>query len=358
MATAFKRCTWSVVRCGSKPLTKIRSIATGVKVDARKPSELGHVECLVGHFNTVDLEEFRRRAFVPELPILISQNAVESHRSHEDDSIPAFDTWFTRISGKEANGKAHEHTSLNYDYLDQFGASPLTLETITYEPSKDSSEIFAQVQIPFSSMLAAEKLRQNEESSSGGLRTRYYLAQCQFQDLPRSMQDDIKTPRLVLQAGKGDIYDANVWIGQPPTYTPLHKDPNPNLFVQIASDKVVRIYKPRVGAAIFRQVQAKIGANASSVFRGEEMMHGPERRALEEAVWGEEACEEGLQVTVRAGDALFIPKGWWHSIRSIGNDINASVSSILLYLWQCPDDRSSTGGSVKNKMQMKAGLEP
>jgi hypothetical protein len=33
-------------------------------------------------------------------------------------------------------------------------------------------------------------------------------------------------------------------IGHPPTYTPLHRDPNPNIFVQLAGEKVVRLLAP------------------------------------------------------------------------------------------------------------------
>lgn len=52
--------------------------------------------------------------------------------------------------------------------------------------------------------------------------------------------------------------------------------------------------------------------------RGEEMMAGAERDVLEDVVWNSregngEECWEGEVVS---GDGLFIPKGWWHSIKS------------------------------------------
>jgi ribosomal protein L16 Arg81 hydroxylase len=55
------------------------------------------------------------------------------------------------------------------------------------------------------------------------------------------------------------------------------------------------------------------------------MMEGPERDTLDEAVWGP-GVSECFEATVSPGDALFIPKGWWHSIKSIGTDITASVN--------------------------------
>jgi len=123
-----------------------------------------------------------------------------------------------------------------------------------------------------------------------------------------------------------NIYDTNIWLGTPPTYTPLHKDPNPNLFVQLASNKIVRLFRPDVGASIFHDVRRKIGSQASPVFRGEEMMQGPERELLEAAVWDCAADTNGFEVVVKPGDALFIPQGWWHSVKSVNLDVTASVN--------------------------------
>jgi len=153
-----------------------------------------------------------------------------------------------------------------------------------------------------------------------------YIAQAQIADLPKQLQDDLPTPRVVKEGGKGDVYDANIWMGIPPTYTPLHKDPNPNLFVQLASSKRVRIFRPQVGRAIFYEVQQKIGQHSSATFRGGEMMEGPERHALDASVWDDAVARDGFEATVGPEDALFIPKGWWHSIKSIGTDLNASVN--------------------------------
>lgn len=157
-----------------------------------------------------------------------------------------------------------------------------------------------------------------------------YLAQASLSDLPSSLLEDLPTPELVSKAGKGDVYDTSIWLGQAPTYTPLHRDPNPNLFVQLAGKKQVRLFKPDLGNAIFHHVQTSIGGAANATMRGAEMMEGAERTALEQAVWHPSSSAfwalEGLQCEVGPGDGLFIPKGWWHSIKGVGQGMIGSVN--------------------------------
>jgi len=124
------------------------------------------------------------------------------------------------------------------------------------------------------------------------------------------------------------VYDSSIWLGQAPTYTPLHRDPNPNLFVQLAGKKYVRLFKPDIGRAIFARVQESIGGSASATMRGEEMMQGAEKKALDVEVWQDDAhyASSAWEAELDGGDALFIPKGWWHSIKGVGNGMTGSVN--------------------------------
>jgi ribosomal protein L16 Arg81 hydroxylase len=109
--------------------------------------------------------------------------------------------------------------------------------------------------------------------------------------------------------------------------TPLHRDPNPNLFVQLAGSKKIRLMKPDAGRDLFARVRAS-GSHAN--MRGEEMMAGDENARLEDAVWNEESAlgedVQGWEATLESGDGLYIPLGWWHSVRGFGVGVNASVS--------------------------------
>ncbi|KAL4755131.1 hypothetical protein BDW72DRAFT_54871 [Aspergillus terricola var. indicus] len=266
-----------------------------------------------------NIETFREQFFIPELPVLLPR------RSFRD--FPAYERWFHHSATKP---------KLNIEYLAAHGGDalvPLELTQVEQSISKpeDPGFSFRRFHAPLSLFL--QWIREAESSSQS--QSRLYLAQCQLLDFPQILRDDFPTPTIVAKAGKGDVYDTNIWMGYPPTYTPLHRDPNPNLFVQLAGRKTVRLLGPRDGQAVFSYVRDKLGRSGSreaAAFRGEEMMQGRERALLEQAIWDDAGKEqskqgsEGFEAELDAGDGLFIPKGWWHSIKGMGESVTASVN--------------------------------
>lgn len=276
-----------------------------------------------------DLHPFRERAFTPKLPVLLPQDVSKQP--------PASQSWF------ESMGESPSSRRLKYDYLNRYGDVIVALELT--RKNEAGTETFERFNAPlelFLNWMMQQRQQQAETKPDLPLASpppSLYLAQCQISHLPESLQTDLPTPDLVLQAGKGDVYSANIWIGTPPTYTPLHRDPNPNFFLQLAGRKLVRLFPPHIGLEIFSAVQAELGRNGSAMFRGEEMMQGTERGLLEKEVWGDGDSflkpsldlegggrGRGYEATVEAGNALFIPLGWWHSIKSVGAGTTASVN--------------------------------
>ncbi|KAL8849643.1 MAG: hypothetical protein Q9221_005410 [Calogaya cf. arnoldii] len=168
----------------------------------------------------------------------------------------------------------------------------------------DGETTFERAEAPFSIFLEwAERARTESPQQ------RLYIAQASLDRLPKPMQDDLPTPDLVTKTGKGDVYDASIWLGLAPTYTPIHRDPNPNMYLQLAGRKVIRLLEPNIGQAVFDGFHLTSGSKASSRFRGDEMMIGQEKGFLEAQIWSNETREDGeesvgFEAILDAGESM------------------------------------------------------
>lgn len=261
-----------------------------------------------------ELDVFRHEAYDPSKPAILPRGHFLG--------LPAIKTWFARHPD-DAVG-----TCFNYDYLSKSETVIVPLEFTRLDRGSRSAEAsvsFQRAEAPLGIFLEWTKHATLETPE------RLYLAQASFASLSQAMTEDLPIPEIVAKAGTGDVYDTNIWMGIAPTYTPLHRDPNPNLFVQLAGHKIVRMLPPDAGDKVFASVQQKLGRSASASFRGEEMMTGEEKSMLEAEVWDDSPevnseTDKGYEAHVWDGDGLFIPKGWWHSIKGVDGGILASVN--------------------------------
>lgn len=297
----------------------------------------------------IDLQAFRDEALNPQKPYLISRDAAST-----TSELPAASKWFQQVG---VNNNASWSLA---PYMNQFQEWPFPYEVVTptapdqqalvafrdwllssKEPADQlltsilkppltdlGAHSFFQLFAPLRLLMKAIEFNRSRPPGGPGL-VSLYIAQSSLSDLPPALLEDLPTPDLVRHAGKGDVYNSSVWLGTEPTYTPLHRDPNPNLFCQLCNTKLVRLMPPAQGDRLFFDVQKRIRQQANSRIRTVDMMEGKERKALHEAVWLSNALPEGLyEAGLEPGDSLFIPNGWWHSVKSKGSHghLNGSVN--------------------------------
>lgn len=240
-------------------------------------------------------------------------------------NIDAIYRWFRPVSPK-----AGRHV-LNTASLRPFADTAVPLEYTGPDPTGASAKLFKRFDAPLGVFL--DYIENPPEH------VRMYLAQCSLKSLPPPMRQSLPLPDFLRTHGARktksalDIYDTSLWIGLPPTYTPLHRDPNPNCFFQMAGRKTIRLLPPEKGLELFQKVKKRIGEDGGDLsgrMRGEEMMMGRERDELEREVWDTDYSPEsgGLEARLERGYGLFIPEGWWHSVKGHGTTITASVSAL------------------------------
>lgn len=282
----------------------------------------------------LDVDNFRTHFFKPGLPATLPAGCFEH--------LPAVNKWFTN---------ARKRDELNVNYLREFKDTIVPIELYRAAVEKQNAVFHRSALALGDYMNMMEELRDDQS-------TRVYLAQCPIADLPPKLRADLPTPDLVKLAGTGDVYDSSIWLGEAPTFTPLHKDPNPNLFVQLCGTKVVRLVQPSQGEALLHKARNTAPQNgAGSAIRGDEMMAGKERDALERLVWDPSDSDLVMfEAELEAGDGVFIPKGWWHSIKGIGQGMIGSVSlfhsySVFADSLNTKTNRGSAGQLVVSLMQ-------
>lgn len=211
-----------------------------------------------------------------------------------------------------------------------------------------------------------------------------YLAQHDlFSQIP-SLRDDIRVPdycysippapKTTTQGKDDDNADSdgeimvNAWFGPVGTMTPLHTDPHHNILAQVVGSKYVRLYAPSQTARLYPQGQNELGidmSNTSSVDLDEALeilddwrwasaadgkpQNGDSEAKLRNSTElpnnGSGGCElsqeeqrtkafrdrfpdfekgDYVEGILSEGQCLFIPKGWWHYVRSLSPSFSVS----------------------------------
>ncbi|MDX2270796.1 MAG: cupin-like domain-containing protein [Cyanobacteriota bacterium] len=136
---------------------------------------------------------------------------------------------------------------------------------------------------------------------------------------------DIQLPPYLDQ--KSLRNSVHLWLGAAGTITPLHHDPLNILFTQIWGSKHIRLIPPTCTPWLY---------NYQGVFSSVDGFQPDfETHPLFQQV-------VPYDVIIHPGEALFIPVGWWHCVRSLEVSLSLSFTNFIFpnqFDWQHPQIR-------------------
>jgi hypothetical protein len=204
-------------------------------------------------------------------------------------------------------------------------------------------------------VLEAEERGEGAEVAAGeGADQTLYLAQHElFGHVPELRKDVVVpdfcycvTPEQAHPTGDEEEDDddedvmLNAWFGPRGTVSPLHTDPHHNILAQVVGWKYVRLYGPSENTALHARGIDETGVDMSNtsmvdldeaielfeteVVDEEARSHRVERQKAFEKQFPGFREAKFVEAVLGPGDCLYIPRGWWHYVRSLSASFSVS----------------------------------
>ncbi len=154
-----------------------------------------------------------------------------------------------------------------------------------------------------------------------------YLAQ---NELFHQVKNDIAIPQFCehgeYNVGEGKLYQAMIWMGPRHTVSPLHFDPLDNILMQVVGWKRVFLFPPddnqTEGKRTIKPSWHYAGENGNQYNTSAVDIENPNHELFPH--FGSSAPIP-YECILGPGDGLFIPKRWWHHVRSLELSVSSNV---------------------------------
>ena len=169
-----------------------------------------------------------------------------------------------------------------------------------------------------------------------------YLAQ---NELFPQVINDITIPSFTdnekYNVGEGKLYHTMLWMGPRNTISPLHFDPLDNILMQVVGWKRVLLFPPDIQTdyddiegdefeKIIKRSHAKNDGPTWHYAATDGSQYNTSPVDVENPDIGKfpnfkELAPTPYECILGPGDALYIPKKWWHHVRSLETSVSANV---------------------------------
>lgn len=141
-----------------------------------------------------------------------------------------------------------------------------------------------------------------------------YCAQFELFDRIIELADDFRQPDYCAVSDSSNEVHVNAWFGPAGTVSPLHHDPKHNVFAQVRGRKYVRLYSPR------------LAENESIYVCESDFLDNTSQVNVENVDYEKYPLfpRHYLECVLEPGDLLFIPRHYWHYVRSLSLSFSIS----------------------------------